>query len=186
MISWESAVYDKLKQAEDAFAQILNKKENESMQTLDAPIYEVKQESEWYKSEKKRKEDINSFFDRFEEKYGIKEGFSFYHSEYFGVYKGTEAYEVFKDDIVKNPVNGFYAIKKRSKHFKEIKAMIEQIEKVNPFNSHDELGLNNMTGRQWIDDRWFFGVKSAQFVKGDSVVAIDYKEYLNIVMDNLD
>lgn len=31
------------------------------MQTLDAPIYEVKQESDWYRSEKKRKEDINSF-----------------------------------------------------------------------------------------------------------------------------
>ncbi len=41
------------------------------MQTLDAPIYEVKQESDWYKSEKKRKEDINSFFDKFEEKYGV-------------------------------------------------------------------------------------------------------------------
>lgn len=64
--------------------------------------------------------------------------------------------------------------------------MIEQIEEVSPFMSHDELGLNNMTGRQWIDDRWFFGVKSEQLVKGDSVVAIDYKEYLKIVMEHLD
>ncbi|WP_243572777.1 hypothetical protein [Bacillus stercoris] len=174
MISRASAVYDKLKQEEN------------NMQTLDAPIYEVKQESDWYKSEKKRKEDINLFFDKFEEKYGVKEGFSFYHSEYFGVYEGTEAYEIFKNDIVKNPVDGFYAIKKRSKYFKEIKAMIEQIEKVNPFRSHDELGLNNMTGRQWIGDRWFFGVKTEQLVKGDSVVAIDYKEYLKIVMEHLD
>ncbi|EHA30653.1 hypothetical protein BSSC8_22380 [Bacillus subtilis subsp. subtilis str. SC-8] len=46
-------------------------KGDERMQTLDAPIYEVKQESDWYKSEKKRKEDINSFFDKFEEKYGV-------------------------------------------------------------------------------------------------------------------
>ncbi len=37
--------------------------------------------------------------------------------------------------------------------------MIEKIEKVSPFKSHDELGLNNMTGRQWIDDRWFFELK---------------------------
>lgn len=54
MISRASAVYDKLKQAER------NIRGDESMQTLDAPIYEVKQESDWYKSEKKRKEDINS------------------------------------------------------------------------------------------------------------------------------
>ncbi|APH36031.1 hypothetical protein BHE96_10775 [Bacillus subtilis] len=156
------------------------------MQTLNAPIYEVKQESNWYKAEKKRKEGINTFFDKFEEKYGVEEGFAFYHSEYFGVYEGTEAYELFKNDIVKNPKDGFYAFKKRSKHFNEIKSMIEQIEKVSPFRSHDELGFNNMTGRQWIDDRWFFGVKSEQLVKGDNVVAIDYKDYLKIVMEHLD
>ncbi|TWL25276.1 hypothetical protein CHCC16736_4159 [Bacillus licheniformis] len=43
-----------------------------------------------------------------------------------------------------------------------------------------------MTGRQWIDDRWFFGVKSEELVKGGSVVAIDYKDYLKIVMEHLD
>lgn len=53
------------------------------METLDAPIYEIKQESDWYKTEKKRREDINKFFDEFEATYGIKNGFSFYHSEYF-------------------------------------------------------------------------------------------------------
>lgn len=36
------------------------------MQTLNAPIYEVKQDSDWYKAEKKRKEGINAFFDKFE------------------------------------------------------------------------------------------------------------------------
>lgn len=64
--------------------------------------------------------------------------------------------------------------------------MIEQIEEVYPFRSHDELGLNNMTGRQWIGDRWFFGVKTEQLVNGDSVVATDYKDYLKIVMEHLD
>ncbi len=92
----------------------------------------------------------------------------------------------FKNDIVKNPVDGYFAFKKQSKYFKEIKAMIEQIEKVNYSRPYDELGLNNVTGRQWIDDRWFFGVKSEQLVKGDNVVAIDYKDYLKIVMEHLD
>ncbi|MBV2197566.1 hypothetical protein KQR56_12045 [Bacillus velezensis] len=155
------------------------------MQTLNALIYEVKQESDWYKAEKKRKEGINNFFDKFEEKYGVEEGFSFYHSEYFGVYEETEAYEVFKMTLLKIQKT-VLRFQKRSKHFNEIKSMIEKIEKVSPFKSHDELGLNNMTGRQWIDDRWFFGVKSEQFVKGDNVVAIDYKDYLKIVMEHLD
>lgn len=156
------------------------------MQTLDAPIYEVNKESNWYKSALKRKEDINNFFDKFEEKYGIKKGFSFYHSEYFGVYEGTEAHELFKDEVLKNQKDGFYPFKKRSKYFNEIKSLIEQIEDVSPFKSHDVLGLNNISGSQWIGDRWFFGIKHEQYVKGDEVTPIDYKKYLKIVMDTLE
>jgi len=157
------------------------------MQTLDAPIYEVKQSSGWYKSKIKHRSDINDFFDAFEKKFGFKEGFSFYHFEYFGVYGGTEVYEFFKNELVKNAdKDNWYAFKKRSKYFKEIKELIEQIEKVNPFKLHDVLGLDNVSASQWLDDRWFFGVKNEKHVKGDEVVPIDYKDYLSLVMSSLD
>ena len=157
------------------------------MQTLDAPIYEVKQDSTWYKSKIKQRNDRDGFFDAFEKRFGFKEGFSFYHSEYFGVYGDTEAYKFFKDELVKKAYkNNWYAFKKRSKYFKEIKELLGQIEELSPFISHDVLGLNNVTASQWLGDRWFFGVKSEKHVKGDEVVPIDYKEYLNLVMSRLD
>ncbi|MFG3444527.1 hypothetical protein ACGFZ1_07480 [Bacillus velezensis] len=157
------------------------------MQTLDAPIYEVKQESDWYKSEKKRKEDINAFFDKFEATYSIKDGFSFYNSGYFGVRAGTEAYDLFKDEVMKNPTkDGFYAFKKRSKYFTEIGSMLEKIEERNPFKGHDVFGRNNITASQWLGDRWFFGVRNEKRVEGKEAIPIDFKDYLKIVMEHLD
>lgn len=156
------------------------------MQTLDAPVYEVKQDSEWYKSEVRRKNGINNFFNTFKEKYGIDKGFGFYHSEFFGVHAGTEAYEYFKDEVLKNPdSNGFYPFKKRSKFYKEINELLEQIEDKNPFKSHDVLGMNNTTASQWLGDRWFYGVKNGQFVTGDEVTPIEFKDYLEVVMNHI-
>jgi hypothetical protein len=155
------------------------------MQTLDAPIYEVKQDSDWYKSAKKRNCDIDNFFIAFNEKYGIEKGFVFYHSDYFGVHAGTEAYEFFKEEILKNPDGDFYPFRKRSKYYKEIKELLDQIEDRNPFRSHDVFGLNNVTASQWIGDRWFYGVKDSKPVKGVEVAPIDYKTYLKVVMDTL-
>lgn len=154
------------------------------MDTLASPVYEVKQDSDWYKSMKKRRSDIDNFFVSFKQKYGIDKGFGFYHSEYFGVHAGTEAYEFFKGEVLKNPdSNGFYPFRKRSKYFKEIKELLNQIEENSPFRSHDIFGLNNISGSQWIGDRWFFGVKHEQHVKGDEVDPIEYKSYLRVVMD---
>jgi hypothetical protein len=156
------------------------------LQTLDAPIYEVNKDSEWYKKEKKRREDITEFFKKVKSEYGLGEGFSFYHSKYFGVRAGSKEYEIYKEEVSKNPKDGFYPFKKRSKHFKVIKELIEQIEEVSPFKSHDEFGLNNTSASQWIGDRWFFGVKREQDVKGDEVTLINFKDYLAVVMSHLD
>ncbi|WP_342496908.1 hypothetical protein NYE36_09935 [Bacillus sp. FSL R5-0593] len=157
------------------------------METLDAPIYEIKQESDWHKTEKKRREGINKFFDEFEATYGIKDGFSFYNSEYFGVRAGTEAYDFFKDEVMKNPTkDGFYAFKKRSKYFSEIGSMLKKAEEVNPFKGHEVLGRNNIAAYQWIGDRWFFSVWDEKRVEGEEATPIDYKEYLKIVMEHLD
>lgn len=157
------------------------------MKTLDAPIYEVKQNSEWYKSEKKKREDINIFFDKFKKKYGTNIGFAFYHSEYFGVQAGTEAYELFKEEVTKNPKEkDFHPFKKRSKYYTEIKELIEQIEEISPFKSHDVFGLNNVSASQWIGDRWFFGVRDIECVKGEEVTPIGFKDYLKVVMEKLE
>ncbi|MGG3890188.1 hypothetical protein [Metabacillus fastidiosus] len=157
------------------------------MQTLNAPIYEVKQDSSWYKAEMKRKEDIKIFFEKIKSEYGLGEGFGFYHSEYFGIHAETKDFEAYKDELLKNPNNkDFHPFKKRSKYFQPIKELIEQIEEASPFKSHDVLGTNNISASQWIGDRWFFGVKHEKYVKGDEASPIDYKEYLKIVMDNLD
>ncbi|MDA2413316.1 hypothetical protein PDN53_03185 [Bacillus cereus] len=157
------------------------------MGTLDAPIYEVSKDSDWYKSATKRKEDINYFFDSFKEKYGTNKGFVFYHSEYFGVQAGTEAYELFKEEVTKNSKEkDFHPFKKRSKYYKEIKVLLEKIEEISPFKSHDVLGLNNISASQWIGDRWFFGVNNKEYVKGNEVTPIDFKDYLKVVMEKLE
>jgi hypothetical protein len=156
------------------------------MQTLDAPVYEVKQDSEWYKKAIKRNDDIDNFFKKVKEQYNLGEGFSFYHSEYFGVHSNTEEYKLYKYEVTKNPnKDGVHTFKKRSKYFKEIKELVEQIELISPFKPHDVLGRNNITASQWIGDRWFFQVKHAQFVKGDEVTPVDYKEYLKLYLDSL-
>lgn len=156
------------------------------MGTLDAPIYEVKQDSDWYKAEIKSKEAKRNFFKILKEKFGAVEGFAFYHDEYFGVEEGTEAYEVFKDEVSKNPKkHGFHPFKKRSKHYEEIKSLIAAIEIVSPFKAHDAFGLNNVTAHHWVDGRLFYGVKSDKGIVSEEVAPVSFKDYLQVVMDNL-
>lgn len=158
------------------------------MQTLDAPIYEINQDSEWFKSEKKRREDMNGVFKELADKYELGEGFSYYHSEYFGIYSGTEAYKKYKDELVKNPdKNGWHAFRKLSKYFSEIKTILNKVEERNPFMAHDVLGLNNISASQWVDGRWYFGVKNIELIKDHNIVTpIDFKDYLKIVMNALE
>ncbi len=48
-----------------------------------------------------KKEGINNFFDKFEEKYGVEEGFSFYHSEYFESMKKLKRMKYLKMTLLK-------------------------------------------------------------------------------------
>ncbi len=157
------------------------------MQTLDAPIYEVKQDSEWYKAEVQCKSDRQNFYSALKDKFGTIEGFAYYHSEYFGVAAGSEAYELFKDEVSKNPKrHGFHPFKKRSKYYKEIKEMIEAIAEVSPFKAHDVFGLNNINARQWIDGRLFYGVRQDEDITSEEVTPVAFKDYLQVVMSKLD
>ncbi len=158
------------------------------MKTLDSPVYEVKQESDWYKKTAARREKRRNFFKEINEKYFKDNGFAYYHSEYFGVSGDSEDYEVYKDELKKNPTkDNIYIFKKRSKYYPIFKEMIEEIDdNYSPFEGHDRLGTNNMTGSQWIGDRWFWGVKNESNVKSDEVKPIDYKEYLQVIMETVD
>lgn len=64
--------------------------------------------------------------------------------------------------------------------------MLEQIEEINPFKAYDVFGLNNVKANQWIGERWFFGVKDGEKVSSDEVVKIDYKKYLQLLLEKLD
>lgn len=156
------------------------------MNTLDAPVFEVKKDSDWYKETKQYNERRKNFFEEMNKTYMKDSGFVYWHSEYFGILGSSADYETYKDELKKNPVEDrIYIFKKRSKHYPIFKEMIKQIGDRDPFKSHDVLGMNNMTGNQWIGDRWFYGVKNEECVTGEEVEPIDYKEYLKVVVEAL-
>lgn len=158
-------------------------------QTLDAPVYEVKQDSEWYIETKARNERETEFFKEINSTYFNDRGFAYYHSEHFGVNGRSEDYEKYKDELLKNPdKNGVYIFKKKSKFVPIFKEMIAKVGDKNPFKSHDVFGTNNLKASQWIGNRWFFSVKREEYIKDPSgeVQPIDYKEYLALLMSSLE
>lgn len=156
------------------------------MQTLNSPVYEVKKDSEWYMKKRKKESDIKDFFKKINTEYFKDNGFSFYHSEYFGVNSNSKDYETYKDEVSKNPnKDNVHIFKKRSKYFKIFKGLLKSIEEISPFKNHDVFGPNNAKVSQWIEDRWFFEVGNEDLVKGEEVSLMDYKEYLQLVMDSI-
>lgn len=158
-------------------------------QPIDAPVYEVKQDSEWYIETKARLQREDEFFKEINSTYFEDRGFAYYHAEHFGVDGKSKDYEKYKDELLKNPdKNGIYIFKKKSKYVPIFKEMIAKVGEKNPFKSHDVFGVNNLKYSQWIGDRWFFSVKNEEYIKDpkEEVQPIEYKEYLKVVMDSLD
>jgi hypothetical protein len=177
------------------------------MQTLDAPLYELNQESEHYKTLKEVKDSrpfINSILEEIEKEHGFEAGeFVYYGAIGFGFYRSSKNFEEFKKELMKNPDrNGVYMFKKSSKIYKAIHPKMIQIteieEKVSPFALHDIFGFNNVKASQWVGDRYFVGVKSAERTEQDldtkqrgerysvePVKEIEYKEYLSLIMEAL-
>lgn len=178
------------------------------MQTLSEPLFELNPESESYKKFKAKKDAqprINEIFKSVanEFDYEIKE-FAFYGSGGFGFYYGTNGYEKFKDELVKNAdKNNVHKFKVSSKTFKQMSPKFVEIDNilhtVSPFALHDIFGLNNLTASQWIGDRFFVEVKNADRTKEllvsdrrkknfevEPVKEITYKEYLQLVMNELE
>lgn len=155
------------------------------VEALGSPVYEVKQDSQWYKDEKQRRKDTKLFFKRIQARFGMNDGFAFYHSNYFGIHAGTDDFEKFKGELLKNPSekDDFHPFRKRSKYYKELQEMLSEIKEVYPFKPHDELGLNNVKSSHWIKDRWFYQVRNKAHVKSEGdVMPVDYNEYLKLVM----
>jgi hypothetical protein len=158
------------------------------MKTLDEHIYEVNQDSDWYKKKDKQFDDINNFYRIIKEKYGFEEGFVFYHSEYFGIEYGTPDYEKFKDELLKNSnKDGIHIFKKKSKFNQIMKGLLDEVEEISPFKVHDTFGLNNTRGSQWVNGRWFFSIEDPENINQfGEISSVEFKDYLKVVMDALE
>lgn len=177
------------------------------MKTLNAPLFELNPECDYYQTLKTRKDNqprINEILANIAKEFGfdVKE-FSLYGSRKFGFRSDTEAYQKFKEELTKNPDrNGIHTFKSSTKTFKAISPKLVEVDKINNVGSafilHDIFGWNNLVASQWVDDRLFFEVKSEdntwravndqdrrkQF-EVEPVKEIDYKEYLTLIMNKL-
>lgn len=177
------------------------------MKTLNSPLYELNQDSEYYKILKEVKDSqpkINEIIREIAELVGFEsKEFLYYGSRGFGFYRNSLAYEKFENQLTKNPDgNGVYKFKRTSPTYKIISPKVLEIEriknKVNPFALHDMLGYNNLVASQWVEDRFFVEVKSEDTTERilnaderrkqyeiEPVKEVSYKEYLELVMSEL-
>ena len=178
------------------------------MKTLNAPLFELNQQSIYYKVLKEVKDNnprIDQIIRKTAELIGYDSSeFVYYGSRGFGFYGDSKAYEKFKDQLTKRPDrNGVYTFKRTTSTYKTVSPRMLEIEKIqskiNPFALHDIFGLNNLVATQWIEDRFFVEVRSEEDTKKllvserrrkqceiEPVKEIGYKEYLELVMTKVD
>lgn len=176
------------------------------MQTLDSPLYEVNQESLFYKhlSEKRDyQKKLSVVISEVAKEYGFNPSDFQYYSPYgFGFLGSSDAYDLMQEHLVKNADrNGLYTFKKKSKPFKDISARLLSVPEINfdPFEAHDVFGTNNLIASQRIGNRLFYEVrdaaltenavaKRAERAKGheasyvEPVMEIDYTDYLKLMI----
>lgn len=180
------------------------------MKTLDAPLYEVNQESTFYKNSLEKRNyhlKISVVIGEIAEAYGFdQDDFRYYGPFGFGFLGSSDAYDLMKEHLVKNSDrNGVYTFKKISKPYKDISARLLSIPEINfnPFQAHDVFGANNLIASQWVEERLFYGVKVASETEYavtkraesakeqgkeyvEAVVSIDHKDYLRLILDKLE
>lgn len=165
------------------------------MQALSEPVVEMKKESKVFKGFKKREEDqpkIIATLKEFAEEYDVTlENFAYYNARDFGFVEGKE-FEKYRKELTKNPdKNGIYLFKKNTVIYKEIKEKLKIIDDVNQSMAlswllHDAVGFNNPRYHQWLGDRLFVEVKDGEMaIKTGDAVAVNYKEYLQVLMENV-
>ncbi|MFY0516437.1 hypothetical protein ACOMCU_01210 [Lysinibacillus sp. UGB7] len=180
------------------------------MQTLDAPLYEVDQESIFYKHSLEKRdyhEKLSMVIGEIAEAYGFNgNDFRYYGPYKFGFLGSSDAYDLTQEHLVKNEDrNGVYAFRKSSKPYKDISARLLSVPEINfnPFEVHDVFGSNNLIASQWVGDRLFYGVKDASQTEDvvakraasakehgktyvEPVVKIDHKDYLKLIIAALE
>lgn len=139
---------------------------------MNAPVYEVNPESEFYKSHAQKRANIskvNKLISDIENYLGItEETFVYYNAARFGFFGSSDGYEMYKDNLKKNPDrNGVYLFKKTTPEFKYVKEIMEQVDAlknvVDPFSAHDIFGMNNIKASQWVGDRMFVSVVDGEY-----------------------
>lgn len=178
------------------------------MQTLSEPLFEVNPECDYYKRVKRKKDNepkVDQIFKDVANEFNYEyKDFAYYGCRGFGFYGGTESYKKFKDDLTKKADrNGIHTFKLTSKLFKEISPKFSEVDDMlktgSPFDLHDIFGWNNLSASQWIGDRLFVEVKKAErtdeLLNSDKrrerfevepVMKINYKDYLKLIMKELD
>ncbi|MBM7598189.1 vacuolar-type H+-ATPase catalytic subunit A/Vma1 [Virgibacillus halotolerans] len=178
------------------------------MEALSEPLFEINQESKYYKTKKEIKDSrpkMHKILKEIANEFEFKlDDFARYGARGFGFYQYTDSYEKYEDKLTKNADrNGVHTFKKATQEYKAISPRLVEIErienKVNPFTLHDIFGLNNLKASQWLGDRFFVEVKSAEETKKkvsdpkrsiefeiEPVKEISYKEYLQLLMDRID
>lgn len=142
------------------------------MTAMNAPVYEVNPESEFYKSHAQKRANIskiNKLLGDIENYLEIpEESFVYYNAGRFGFYSNSEGYKKYKDSLKKNSdSNGVYLFKKTTPEFKHVAVLMEQVDAlkniVSPFSAHDIFGMNNIKASQWVGDRMFVSVKDGDY-----------------------
>src|SRR5690625_4599184 len=106
------------------------------MSALSEPLYELDQESKYYKNLKKRKDtqsQVDDIIEKIAETYGFEsKDFAYYHAKHFGFMSGTSSVEKFREHLTKNSDrNGVYTFKKNTKFYKEISEKMNEVDSIN-------------------------------------------------------
>ena len=178
------------------------------MKTLNEPMYEINQDSEYYKKAKWRKDQqgrVNEIITSVALEYGFEpEALQIYSHSCFGFKWHAPDVDKFREHLTKkSDRDGIHSFKKTSKLFKEISPKLKEItdidRSVSPFALHEIFGLNNLVASQWIENRLFISVKDQMHTKKllnsenrslrypvEPIKHISYKEYLQLFITATD
>lgn len=175
------------------------------MKTLSSPLFEVNQESDYYKKVKDRHDKssrVNEILAEVAKTLEINlDEFSYYSSSRFGFSKYTAAFDKYQEQLTKNADrHGIHTFKMKTTGLKLVSPMLKEIDEINrsnnPFDIHAIFGLNNLAASHWIEERLFFEVKDEEVTKKlltspdrnkryeiEPIKEVSYKEYMLLALE---
>lgn len=175
------------------------------MKTLNAPVFELSPENDYYKVLKgihDAQPRVNAIFKATAEKYGYDASeLKFYSAHTFGFGRYSKETLNFDGHLKKHAnQNGVLVFKRASSIYKKMAADFQEIDAItkdlNPFTLHEIFGFNNLRDMQWLGDRFFVEVKSAEATQlamqstnrhydTEPVLPIAYEAYLELVLRHI-